>query len=119
MRGYEFSEEQNQRIDVIRTILFHVSLLMFAVGVILLYLGHQLAGIAVWVTAAAGILFQILGVVYFRTLIGFKRVVKTERDDVSHMMAAVDNLGTTFATGTVAVLLLSVLVFVFIVALLI
>lgn len=118
-RGYEFTEEQNRRIDVIRSILFHVSLLLFFIGVLLLFLGHRLPGAVLWVTTAGGVLFVVLGVVYYHTLVGFRRVVETVRDDVSHMLVAIDNLGTAFATGTIAVILLSALVVAFIVILLV
>lgn len=116
--GYEFSEEQNRRINVIRMILLHVSLLMIGVGILLLFLGHRLSDAGIWVATASGVLFVVMGVVYYQTLVGLRRVIKTAANDIGHMMVAMDNLGTAFYTGTIVVILLSLVVFAFIVALL-
>lgn len=118
MSEYEFTDDQTQHIEEIHAILLHISLLMFGIGSVLMFLGHSQPGIAGWITIIGAGLFLTLGVVYFHPLVGFRRVETTAGDDIHYMMIAMDNLRTAFSTATWIVLTMNGIVLVMIVMLL-
>lgn len=115
---YEFTPEQNRKIDEIRITLLHDSILMFAIGFVLMFLGHRLSVVPGWVTMLGASFFLILGVVYYHPLVYFKRVTTTTADDINQMVTAMDNLQTAFAAGVYIVMIVSGLTLIEIFALL-
>jgi hypothetical protein len=109
-KKHEFSAEQEKSIDRIRITLSHISILLFGIGFLLLLIGHKLPMLSAWVTIIAAGFFFVLGVVYYHPLTGFMRVIRTSRDDINHMMVALDNLQVAFSIATWIVLVLSGLV---------
>ena len=116
--SYEFSKEQNRKIDKVRLTLLHISLLMFAIGLVLMLLGHKLPVVPGWVTMLGASFFLVLGVLYYHPLVYFKRVTTTTEDDINQMVTAMDNLQTAFAAGVYIVMIVSGLTLIEIFALL-
>lgn len=117
--SYEFTQDQNRTIDRVRITLLHISILMFAIGFVLMYFGHRLPVVAGWVTMIGASFFLILGVLYYHPLVYFKRVTKTTEDDINQMVTAMDNLQTAFGAGVYIVMIVSGLTLIQIFALLV
>lgn len=115
---YEFTPDQNRRIEKVRVTLLHVSLLMFGIGILLMFMGHYFPVVPRWVTLVGASFFLILGLMYFHPLVNFKRVTTTSDNDINHLMTAMDNLQTAFSAGVYILLILSGLTLIEIVALL-
>ncbi len=107
MSEYEFTQEQNRTIDQIRVTLLHNALLMFGIGFLLMFFGHNLPVLPGWITMLGAGFFLILGVVYFHPLVNFKRVTTTTADDINQIVTAMDNLQTAFAAGVYIILIVS------------
>lgn len=118
MSNYEFTPEQNQRIEKVRVTLFHNSVLMFGIGILLMLMGHNLPIVPGWVTMLGASFFLILGISYYHPLVNFKRVITTSDDDINQIVTAMDNLQTAFAVGVFTVMVMSGLTLIEIVALL-
>ena len=118
MSNYEFTAEENKRVERVRVTLFHISVLMLGIGFLLMMMGHYLPLLPGWVTMLGAGFFLILGVMYFHPLVNFKRVTTTSDDDIKQMMTAMDDLQTAFASGVYILLILSGLTLIEIVALL-
>ena len=116
--SYEFTQEQNRKIDRIRVTLLHISILMFGIGFALMLMGHRLPVVPGWVTMIGASFFLILGVLYYHPLVYFKRVTMTTKDDINQMVTALDNLQTAFAAGVYIVMIVSGLTLIEIFALL-
>ena len=118
LNNYEFTLEQNLSIKKVRATLLHNSILMFAIGFLLMLMGHRLPVIPGWVTMLGASFFLILGLSYFHPLVNFKRVITTSDDDVNQMVTAIDNLQTAFAMGVYILMIVSGLILVEILTLL-
>lgn len=105
--SYEFTQEQNRKIERVRTTLLHDSILMFAIGFALMFFGHRLPNVPGWVTMIGAGFFLILGVLYYHPLVYFKRVTTTTKDDINQMVNAMDNLQTAFSAGVYIVMIVS------------
>ena len=118
MSHYEFTQEQNQKIETVRVTLLHNSLLMLGIGFLLMLIGHNLPILPGWVTMLGASFFLILGVMHFHPLVNFKRVTTTSGDDINQMLTAMDDLQAAFSAGAYIVMVLSGLILIEIAALL-
>jgi len=118
MSHYEFTQEQNQKIETVRVTLLHNSLLMLGIGFLLMLMGHNLPILPGWVTMLGASFFLILGVMHFHPLVNFKRVTATSGDDINQILTAMDDLQAAFSAGAYIVIVLSGLILIEIAALL-
>lgn len=107
MSNYEFTQEQNQKIDKLRLTLLHNSLLMLGIGFLLMFMGHLLPMLPGWVTMLGASFFLILGIVNSYPLVNFRRVITTADDDINQIVTAMDNLQTAFSAGVIIVMIMS------------
>ena len=99
MTHFEFTPEQNERINELRNIIGQISYLLYGLGFLLLLVGHKLPLMPGWAVMGAAVFFLVLGVVYHRPLDNLERAVATSADDISQMMIAMDDLRSAFSSA--------------------
>ena len=106
---YEFTEEQNQKIDKIATKLRHISIMFYAFGAIqLLHAAFIASGAVIWGAAASGALSIGLGFVYQRPIDNLINITTTEGSDIPELMIGLEDLHVAYLTGQIIILGLAV-----------
>lgn len=110
MAEYEFTAEQNQSIDKLRTKLSTISIMLILAGALLLFFAHSGETLrAIWYAGIPAIAFIILGFVYYRPVDNLKRVTSTDGHDILIMMIAMNDLRIAFATAQVLFVVLIIM----------
>ncbi len=110
MAEYEFTAEQNQSIDQLRTKLSTTSIMLIVAGALLVVFAHGgETSRAIWYAGIPAIAFIVLGFVCYQPVDNLKRVTSTEGHDILIMMIAMKDLRIAFATGQVIIIVLIVM----------
>ena len=89
--GYEFTASQNAIIQKTATYARLWGIFSVVVGGI-----QILMGLSNWIELPSGIVSIVIGMAFIGAAASLKAVVDTEGNDIDHMMAAVQKLGTAF-----------------------
>lgn len=100
-RNYEFNEQENVIIKKLYKNMNFVGYSFLVLGAIFTAIGISWISHKdlLWILAAfvGAVVFITIGVITNNTASRFKAVVKTEGDDVEHLMTAIDNLISWFS----------------------
>ncbi len=110
MAEYEFTAEQNQSIDQLRTKLSTISIMLIVAGALLIFFAHSgETSRAIWYEGILAIALIVLGFVYYRPVDNLKRVTSTADHDILLMMIAMNDLRIAFARAQVIFVVLIVM----------
>ena len=113
MSTYEFSAEQNQKLDGLRQRLLQVAILFVALGAVQLVASFfQDEDAERWISLAAALLLLALGWLFFRPLDNITRVIHTKDQDIRQIMIAFSDLRAALLGGEVILVVLVATVFV-------
>ena len=106
MKGYEFTEQENSVISALGTAMLIVSIVLWLSGLALLLL--SIYAIAI-VGIGIAVLVMSLGMYLWKAARSMRKIVKTQGQDIMHLMEAVENLTDYFKTiGIVLLIVLGI-----------
>lgn len=108
MAEYEFTAEENQRIDQLRRKIQHIAILFLALGVLQLVQSFMLAEpTARWISLGGAVLLLALGWLFFRPLDNFRRIVSTEGQDIREVVTAIKDMRTAYLGAEIILIILA------------
>ncbi|MBL6962996.1 MAG: hypothetical protein ISR55_04175 [Bacteroidetes bacterium] len=109
-QNYEFKEQENviisklyKQMSFVGVSLLVLGIFFGAFGIYWMVTDHSI--LRILFALVLGVIFVILGVITNMSSTRFKAVVKTEGDDIEHLMVAIDKLTTWFSIQTITILL--------------
>ncbi|NLJ07250.1 MAG: hypothetical protein GX437_06230 [Sphingobacteriales bacterium] len=108
-KGYEFTEQENLVITKLFRQMTYVGVLMLILGVIFGVFGVYLLiakgySIKVLFLLVLAFIIIVMGVITNLSANRFRHVVKTEGDDIGHLIQALDKLTTWFSIQNIIIL---------------
>ncbi len=108
-KGYEFTEQENLVITKLFRQMTYVGVLMLILGVIFGVFGVYLLiaygySIKVLFLLVLAFIIIVMGVITNLSANRFRQVVKTEGDDIGHLIQALDKLTTWFSIQNIIIL---------------
>lgn len=110
MNSNETSALEVSRFAALLRVTRHLAVLLFLLGLALLFLGHNLPFSQGWATKVAAGMVLLLGFVYYMPLDNLRRVVENNADDINLVIAAVDNLRSAFSAAQAILVVLIAIV---------
>lgn len=108
MAEYEFTAEENQRIEQLRQKIQHIAVLFLALGVLQLVQSFMLVEpTARWISLGGAVLLLALGWLFFRPLDNFRRIVTTEGQDIREVVTAIRDLRTAYLGAEIILIILA------------
>jgi uncharacterized membrane protein len=109
--NYEFNEQENLSIRKLFRQMNFVGIFLVIIGVLFVIFGlvklfsHEARHLASIMSLVLGIISLALGIITMRSSNSFKKVVKTEGNDIANLMKAIDRLTTWFSIITTMIII--------------
>jgi hypothetical protein len=97
--NYEFNEEQNRIISGLANRLLILGVILVVIGTPLIFFFIK----GDWVSLTVGALYVIMCLLSFNSYAEFKKIVTTQQQDITHLMAALTNLTNMYTLQLIAV----------------